>query len=78
MPACTACTSTYSSRLDSRQAEGRRGEIEGRGVKDPAQVWAVSVNERTLACFLEMLTVGAVMKSVNSASRAAQRSRLGV
>lgn len=38
-PACSTCTNTYSSRLDSRQAEGREeGEIEGRGVKDPAQV----------------------------------------
>lgn len=37
-PACSTCTNTYSSRLDSRQAEGREeGEIEGRGVKDPAK-----------------------------------------
>lgn len=39
LSACSTCTNTYSSRLDSRQAEGREeGEIEGIGVKDPAQV----------------------------------------
>lgn len=44
MPACSTCTSTYSSRLDSRQAEGSREEIEGRGVKDRAQMQAVSAS----------------------------------
>lgn len=48
-PACSTCTFTYSSRLDSRQAEGRGREIEVRGVKDPAQVQG-SECERVNAC----------------------------
>lgn len=36
--ACSTCTGTYSSRLDSRKAEGRqKGEIRGKGVKHLTQ-----------------------------------------
>lgn len=46
-------------------------------MKDPAQVEAGSVNERSLVCFVELLRVGAVSKRVNSGSHAAQQTQSG-
>lgn len=47
---------TYSSRLDSRQAESsKKEEIEGRGVKNPAQVKVVAVKTCTLRLKLKNL-----------------------
>lgn len=50
MLTCSTCSSTYSSRLDSRQADGKEGEIEGRDVKDRDQVQAPGVKKKA-ACF---------------------------